>query len=45
MDTNGFGIPAEMFMSLMLHSSINKYKKSDDLKNATMKLFTDFCVS
>ena len=32
-------------MSLILHPSINRYKKSDDLKNVTMKLLTDFCVS
>ena len=30
LDTNGFGTPTEMFMSLMLHPSINKYKNSDD---------------
>ena len=43
--TFAISTPTEMSMSLMLHPSINKYKNSEDLKNVTMKLLTDFCVS
>ena len=45
LDTKGFGTPTEMLVSLILHPSINKYKNFEDLKNVTMKLSTDFCVS
>ena len=34
-----------MLMSLMLHPSISKSKNAEDLKNLTMKLLIDLCVS
>ena len=45
LDTNGFETATKMFMSLMLHPNIHKYKNSNDLKDVTIKVLTDFCVS